>query len=114
MKNKKKKHKTHQTHRYLVAHLHRSPSPRSSGIEAMHRGHLGRDAVDGEDDVDEGQRQHHQEEWGDLPWIFPIEKQSRDFPHGDLTCGFVPIENVRCFFRKIPIRMVEKKTSVFV
>mmetsp|Transcript_29922 Transcript_29922/g.64505 ORF Transcript_29922/g.64505 Transcript_29922/m.64505 type:complete len:202 (+) Transcript_29922:394-999(+) len=32
----------------------------------MHRGHLGRDAVDCEDDVDEGQRQHHQEEWGDL------------------------------------------------
>lgn len=74
----------------------------------MHRGHLGRDAVDCEDDVDEGQRQHHQEEWGDLLWIFPIEKKTRDFPHGDLTCGFFPIENVRFVFRKIPIRIVEK------
>ena len=71
--------KKHKTHRYLVAHPPRSPSPRSSGIKAMHRGHLGRDAVDCEDDVDEGQRQHHQEEWGDLLWIFSHRKKKQRF-----------------------------------
>ena len=34
----------------------------------MHRGDLGCDAVHGEDDVDQGQREDHQEERGDLQW----------------------------------------------
>ena len=34
----------------------------------MHRGDLGCDAVHGEDDVDQGQREDHQEERGDLHW----------------------------------------------